>query len=263
MKNPYLPEPCRIVAIKEETDIESTFTLKSSIRPQHGQFVEVSKPGVGEAPISVSGFGEGFIELTIRKAGHLTGKILESQAGETLFVRGPYGVCFPADLFAGKNLIVASGGCAVAPVRTLIRSRLADQEQVSRTSLLFGFKDPQSILFRDEIDDWKEAVPVVVTIDKEACSWTGKTGFITAHVPDVAIADPATSYAVVVGPPVMMKYTTQEFMKRGLSPENIYVSFERRMACGIGKCGHCKIDDSYVCVDGPVYRYDKALRLLD
>ncbi len=261
--NPYLPVASRIMAIKAETEVEYTFTLESRMQPRHGQFVEVSKPGVGEAPISVSGVGDGFIELTIRAVGHLTREIIKAKVGESLYLRGPYGVSFPDELFADEHLVIAAGGCAVAPVRTLIRSRMNNSDQASRTHLLFGFKSPEAVLFREELDQWKQSAPVIVTVDKESCSWDGRTGLITAHVSDIVLPDPSRSFAVVVGPPVMMKFTAQELMKHGLLPERIYVSFERRMACGIGKCGHCKIDDSYVCVDGPVFRYDKALRLFD
>lgn len=261
--NPYIPQSGRILSIKAETDVEVTFTIESRMKPLHGQFVEVSRPGIGEAPISVSGVGEGYIELTIRGAGHLTKDILTSRVGDVLYIRGPYGKPFPADLFRGNFLCIAAGGCAVAPVRTLIRSRLADPASASMTRLLFGFKSPQDVLFRGELPEWKKSAPLVVTVDRNSCSWTGKTGLITSHVPDMDIPDPATAYCVVVGPPVMMKFTVSEFMKRGIPAEKIYVSFERRMACGIGKCGHCKIDDSYVCVDGPVFRYDKAVHLFD
>ncbi|MBN1600367.1 MAG: anaerobic sulfite reductase subunit AsrB [Chitinispirillaceae bacterium] len=263
MNNAWVPVANRITDIIKETDVEYTFTLESSIRPDHGQFVEVSIPGIGEAPISVSGTGDGWIQLTIRAVGHLTCAISTCKVGEQLFIRGPYGVAFPSALYENATLVVAAGGCAVAPVRTLIRSRLADKKLAANTRLLFGFKNPESVLYKDEIDEWSKLVQTIVTIDKEACSWNGRTGLITSHVADVDIPDLSQTHVVIVGPPVMMKYTSAQFFSRGIKQEQIWLSFERRMACGLGKCGHCKIDNSYVCVDGPVFRYDKALHLID
>ncbi len=263
MVNPYLPVASRIMQIKKETEIEYTFTLESQIKPAHGQFVEVSLPGTGEAPISISGAGEGWIQLTIRAAGHLTRAILSCRVGEVIYLRGPYGVAFPASLYADKILVIAAGGCAVAPVRTLIQSRLSDKKQAANTRLVFGFKDPESVLYKDELEEWKSKAQVIITVDKEACSWNGRTGLITSHVPDVDIPDPLQTHVVVVGPPVMMKFTAAEFIKRKITPDRIWVSYERRMACGLGKCGHCKIDSTYVCVDGPVFRYDSVSGLVD
>lgn len=263
MNNPYLPVASRILDVVRETEVEYTFTLESAVKPDHGQFVEVSLPGIGEAPISVSGAGDGWIQLTIRAVGPLTHAISKCTTGQSLFIRGPYGVAFPSDLYKDATLVVAAGGCAVAPVRTLIRSRLADDKLAANTRLLFGFKNPESILYKNEIAEWGNMVQTIVTIDNEACSWNGRTGLITTHVADVDIPDLSKVHVVIVGPPIMMKYTSAQFFSRGIKPEQIWLSFERRMACGLGKCGHCKIDNSYVCVDGPVFRYDKALHLID
>jgi len=263
MRNPFVPTPCRIIGMQPETDIETTFTIDYSCTPRHGQFVEVSLPGIGEAPISISGFGDGFIELTIRAAGTLTRRLLACTVGDPIFIRGPYGHHFPDDLFSNAFLVIAAGGCAVAPVRTLINARLDDPETAEATRLIFGFKNPEAVLYKDEIERWKKKTSVIVTVDDEACTWNGRNGLITRHIGDIDIPDPGRTHAVIVGPTVMMKFTTIEFTKRKIARERIWVSFERRMACGIGKCGHCKIDDTYVCTDGPVLRYDRALTLLD
>jgi anaerobic sulfite reductase subunit B len=178
-------------------------------------------------------------------------------------VRGPYGVAFPAALFENKTLIIAAGGCAVAPVRTLIQHRLAESSRAAATRLIFGFKNPESVLFKDEIDEWASKAQLIVTIDSEACSWNGRTGLITSHIADVDIPDPAQAHVVIVGPPIMMKFTAAAFVTRGILPKQLWVSYERRMACGLGKCGHCKIDNTYVCIDGPVFRYDSVAHLID
>lgn len=263
MNNPMLPKPYRILAIVPETDLEITYTIECGLVPQHGQFVEVSLPGVGEAPISVSGTGDGWIELTIRTAGKLTRAIAALSVGDVLHIRGPYGHPFPEEMLRNEFVVVAAGGCALAPLRTLIRSRLENPECAEKTRLLFGFKNPDAVMYKTEINDWKKMVPCVVTVDDEACVWGGKKGVITRHVPGIDIPNASQAFGVIVGPPIMMKFTAIEFTKRGIAPDRIWVSFERRMACGLGKCGHCKIDDTYVCVDGPVLRYDKALNLFD
>lgn len=263
MSNPYIPKASRIISVAPETDVEFTFTVESSVSPSHGQFVEVSLPGIGEAPISISGFGDGWIQLTIRAVGVLTRRLATCTAGSLIYIRGPYGHSFPEALFRDNYLVIAAGGCALAPVRTLINARLSDPVQAAATRLIFGFKNPESVLYKNELEQWKEKTQVIVTVDNEACSWNGKTGLITRHIGDIDIPAPEHTHAVVVGPPIMMKFTTIEFTKRKIAPERIWVSFERRMACGIGKCGHCKIDNTYVCIDGPVLRYDKALDLFD
>ncbi len=263
MVNGFVATPSRILGVKPETDVEYTFTLQSNMKPDHGQFVEVSLPGIGEAPISVSGFGEGWIQLTIRAVGCLTREVIKRKEGDSLWLRGPYGVPFPAAAFRDRDLVVAAGGCAVAPVRSLILSRLNDPTQRAKTRLIFGFKSPESVLFQDELQTWKDQVQTIVTIDSQACTWNGRTGLITQHIKDIEISDPGQTNVVIVGPPVMMKFTAKEFLNRSISPQSIWVSFERRMACGLGKCGHCKIDNTYVCIDGPVLRYDCASHLLD
>lgn len=263
MGNPLLPVAGRIISNVQETDVEFTLTIESLIKPQHGQFVEVSLPGFGEAPISISGCGDGWIALTIRAVGNLTRKIVSSKVGEKLWLRGPYGTSFPEAELRDSLVVVAAGGCALAPLRTFIRARLADPVTAAQTRLIFGFKNPESVLYKDEIEVWKKTCQVIVTVDNEACSWNGRTGLITRHIADIDIPEPQKAAAVVVGPPIMMKFTTIEFTKRKVPADRIWVSFERKMACGIGKCGHCKIDNTYVCIDGPVLRYDKALNLFD
>jgi anaerobic sulfite reductase subunit B len=263
MRNPLLPVAGSIISTIQETDVEYTLTIESSIKPQHGQFVEVSLPGCGEAPISVSGFGDGWIALTIRAVGDLTRKIVTRNVGEKLWLRGPYGTSFPEAKLRDSLVVVAAGGCALAPLRTFITARLADPATAAKTRLIFGFKNPESVLYKEEIEAWKKVCQVIVTVDNEACSWNGRTGLITRHIGDIDLPDPEKAAAVVVGPPIMMKFTTIEFTKRKVSADRIWVSFERKMACGIGKCGHCKIDNTYVCLDGPVLRYDTALNLLD
>jgi anaerobic sulfite reductase subunit B len=253
-----------IIDIKKETETDSTFRVKSAFKPNYGQFFQVSLPGYGEAPISISGFGDGWLDLTIRNAGKLTGRIHELGKGESLFIRGPYGNGFDRNIFFGKHLVIVAGGTGVAPVRSLIDHFVRTPDELEHLDLLFGFKNPESILFKDEIMRWKNKTSVILTVDQACGVWEGEcTGLVTDYVKHIDIKDFSNINVIIVGPPMMMKYTADEFIRRDVKPENIYVSLERNMSCGIGKCGHCKIDDTYICIDGPVFNYKKAMNLKD
>lgn len=263
MRNPYLPKPYQILDIAQETDIDFTFKMGYQGKLIGGQFMEVSIPGVGEAPISISDFDELSVDLTIRKVGRLTDKIFDLKAGDSLFMRGPYGNGFNLNLFKKKDLVVIAGGTGLAPVKNLIRHFAENLNQVKRLEVLLGFKSPKDILFAEEIGKWAKVCPVYTTVDQWDETWQGETGLITTHVSKLDLTQVKEKTAVVVGPPVMMKFMTLELIKKGFLEENIWVSFERKMSCGIGKCGHCKIDETYVCLEGPVFNYIKAKNLLD
>jgi anaerobic sulfite reductase subunit B len=188
------------------------------------------------------------------------------EPGGQLFVRGPYGRPFPADTFAGTHTVIAAGGTGLAPVKGLIQELLArrgNQDGPVRLDLLLGFRTPADILFRDDIAVWTEQTGVSVTVDRAAEQWDGHVGVITTLIPDLTFLSGTPRRVVVVGPPLMMKYTVAAFLERGIDESDILVSYERRMSCGVGKCGHCKINDTYVCVDGPVFNYADAQWLMD
>ena len=261
--NAYKTIPVRILEVRRETEIDWTFRLACGFRVEHGQFLEVSLPGVGEGPISVSGFGDGWLELTIRRVGMLTNVLHTLKAGDVMQVRGPYGKGWPVTEFAGRHLIVAAGGTGLAPVRSVLRHFAERPAELRRLDLLAGFKSPADILFRDELDAWRKSMRVTLTVDKEEAAWNGNVGLITTFIPMLEIPNLAAVAVVVVGPPMMMKFTALEFLRRGVPEDRLWLSFERKMQCGIGKCGHCKIDETYVCLEGPVFPYTKAKRLLD
>lgn len=263
ISNPYVPEKMKIIDVIPQTDIDFTYRIESGIRPENGQFVQVSLPKVGEAPISISDFGEGYIELTIRKVGRVTNVIHDLKKGDYFLIRGPYGKGFPLDIYKGKHLIIAAGGTGLAPVKSIINYFNRNPYEVKRFDIIMGFKSPDDILFKDEIDSWSKSFNTLLTVDKADESWNGNTGLITGYVPGFEIEDYSNVEVVVVGPPAMMKFTTLEFLKKGIPKEKMWVSFERNMSCAIGKCGHCKIDETYVCLEGPVFNYTKAKKLLD
>lgn len=261
--NPYDVSAHPILAIERETEIDWTFTIGYDTPVRYGQFLEVSLPGIGEAPISISAVDHGRLYLTIRKVGRLTNALFECRVGDSVYLRGPYGNGFDIDSFTGRNLVVLAGGTGLAPVRGLIRHYVQHQEQLASFTVIAGFKTPDDILFGEELARWRDRIDLTVTVDKGNDNWKGPTGLITEFVPALSALRAPDACAVVVGPPLMMKFTTLELVKNGLPEEAITLSFERTMSCGIGKCGHCKIDDTYVCIDGPVFPYSKAKRLID
>ena len=263
MPNPYRPDRYEITTIRRETAYDYTFRLAASLAVQSGQFVEVSLPGVGEAPISVSDFGADFIELTIRRVGCLTDALHALKPGDGLFLRGPYGNGFPVEEFGVRRLLVVTGGSGLAPVKSLLNRYWRTPGEVMQLTLAAGFKSPQDVLFQRDRERWAERFKVNITVDQACEGWSGRVGLVTACVRDLDLEDPGDTRAVVVGPPLMMKFTLEELERLGLAPANIWVSLERRMSCGLGKCGHCKIGDAYVCTDGPVINHTRARRLLD
>lgn len=263
MNNPYLPKAYKIINVRKETEIDYTFKVEFEGDLVGGQFMEISVPGVGEAPISICNFGDGFLEMTIRKVGRLTDQVFDLNTGDTLFMRGPYGNGFSLEEYRNKDVAFIAGGTGLAPVRKTIDYFSKNLSEVKNLEVLIGFKSPSDQLFVDDIKTWQENSHVTVTVDNGDDNWTGETGLITTHIGKLDLSKVEDKIAVVVGPPIMMKFTTLELIKKGFKEENIWVSFERKMSCGIGKCGHCKIDETYVCLEGPVFNYVKAKTLID
>lgn len=263
MTNPYLPIPYKILEVRQETDIDYTYKVAYSGQLIGGQFMEISIPGVGEAPISICGFDDKSLEMTIRKVGRLTDQIFSLKKDDTLYMRGPYGNGFDLEKFRGKDVAFIAGGTGLAPVRKTIDYFIRNKDEVKNLEVLIGFKSPSDQLFVDDIKRWSVDNNITVTVDQGDENWTKETGLITKHITKLDLSDVKNKVAVVVGPPIMMKFTTLELIKKGFQEENIWVSFERKMSCGIGKCGHCKIDETYVCLEGPVFNYIKAKTLID
>ncbi len=263
MTNPLRPNPCRILEVYKESAQEWTFRVETKVKVSHGQFMQLSVPKIGECPISVSAQGDGWLEFTIRSVGKVTDTIFSKQAGELLFLRGPYGKGWPVDQFRGKNLVVITGGTGLAPVRSLLNMCLEDPGCIPEIYTINGFKNEEGIVFKRELDIWRENFHTIYTLDNEQKEgW--ETGMVTAFVKYIPWGSFDGNYAVaVVGPPPMMKFTGLELLKNGVEPEKIWMSFERKMSCAIGKCGHCRIDETYVCLDGPVFPYTAARDLVD
>ena len=258
------PTPRRILSIKKHTALEWTFRVESDNTPDFGQFYMISLPKIGEAPISASGRGDGYVEFTIRNTGIVTKAIFDLVPGNYLFLRGPYGNSFPAKEFENKHLLIICGGTGMSPVLTLM-NHFYDHPEICKTvHIISGFKDHNAVLFRDEIEKFKTRFDMIPTLDNE--EWPGfEKGMVTVHISKIPLRDYGSDYSIViVGPPVMMHFAALECLKNGATEDRIWVSFERKMSCGVGKCGHCKIGGAYVCLDGPVFNYkDASGKLID
>jgi anaerobic sulfite reductase subunit B len=263
MRNEYLPFLSEIKEVIKHTDVEYTFRMAfdntAIVKP--GQFFEISIPKFGEAPISVSGIGKDTLDFTIRKVGKVTNEVFENYVGDKLFLRGPYGNGFDVEKYKGKDLLIVAGGTGVSPVKGMIDYFANHPEEVKSMTLIAGFKSPEAVLFKDDFTFWKEKMNVIQTVDAAPEGYEGPIGMVTAFIAD-AVKNPDT-VAIVVGPPIMMKFAIAEVLKTGVAEENVWMSNERKMCCGIGKCGHCRIGSTYVCLDGPVFNYVEGKNLVD
>jgi anaerobic sulfite reductase subunit B len=264
MENIMLPEPHQILDVVKETQAEYTFRVAYDKPTKYNQFFQLSIPKVGEAPISVSGKGNGYLEFTMRKVGRLTEGVFGLSKGDTLFMRGPYGNSFPVADFEGKDLVVICGGTGMSPVKTVLTHFMNHPEISKSVHFIVGFKDINSVLFTDALKTFSEQPKFHTTYCLDNSDAPGfHKGFVTQYIKNVPFADFEDYNVAIVGPPMMMGFSAQECLKNGADPKKIWVSFERRMSCAVGKCGHCKINDTYVCLDGPVFNYTKAAHLFD
>lgn len=264
MNNEYIPFLSKIENIIKHTEIEYTFQMKydkKDVKP--GQFFEVSIPKFGEAPISVSGIGENTIDFTIRKVGKVTNEIFENFKGNKLFLRGPYGNGFDVNLYKGKEIVIVAGGTGISPVRGVIEYFSNHINEAESVTLIAGFKSKDDILFKDDFKNWNNNIDVILTVDKADDNYHGNVGMVTKYIPELKIKNIENTAFIVVGPPVMMKFTVMEIQKLNIPEKNIWISQERKMCCGIGKCGHCRIGETYICLNGPVFNYTEGKNLID
>ncbi|TKI04680.1 anaerobic sulfite reductase subunit AsrB [Martelella alba] len=258
-----LPAAYPILAVTRQTSLEWNFRVAVDFPARVGQFVEVSLPLVGEAPISVSDCGDGWIDLLIRQVGKVTSALCALRADDKVWLRGCYGNGYPMDRFRHRPLIVVAGGTGVAPVKGLLRYFAENPGQIARLDMILGYKNRDSVLYKEEMAQWGKAHNLILTLDEGEADERHRIGRVTDHLDGLAIAKVGRAQAIVVGPPVMIRFTVQMLLKKGLRPEQIWVDYERKMACSVGKCGHCRMGDVYVCVDGPVFNYAIAQHFVD
>ena len=265
----YLPTYGVVRSVRPMTGMEKLFDIAlpegMSLGHKPGQFVEVSLFGVGEAPISICSSpsrSHGSFQLCVRRAGDLTGLLHTLTPGSPIGIRGPFGTGFPIERFRGKDMLFAPGGLGLAPLRSLINQVLDERSDFGRVIILYGARSPAELLFTDELEAWKARgdVEVHLTVDRGDENWKGNVGVITTLFPKVEV-HPRNTVAVTVGPPVMYRFVLMELLGKGLPDGNIWLSLERRMKCGVGKCGHCQINHLYACQSGPSFSYAQIKHL--
>lgn len=231
-------------------------------KPMPGQFNELYVRGAGEIPISISDITEeGLIAHTIRFVGTVTKMFTELKEGDKVGVRGPYGNGWPLSELRGKDILIVAGGVGLAPLRPVIREVERNRSLYGKLMILYGARTPRDLLYRYEYSRY-ERIPnseVLITVDRGDENWTGHVGVVTTLIPKVDI-DPNNTIALVCGPEIMMRFTVKDLMARGLKGNQIYLSLERRMRCGVGLCGHCQVGPLFVCTEGPVFSYETIKR---
>lgn len=260
---PYLPMKAKIIEARMVTSKEKFFRiqLENKVNLGHvpGQFVMVSIFGFTECPISVcsSPSDKGYFELTVRNTGVFTDKLHKLEKGDFLGIRGPFGRGFPIDNMFGYDVVIVAGGLGIVPLRSLIRYIMFNRNDFGNVQILLGCKSSKELLFEEETKEWMKRAEIKFncTVDRADPEWKGNVGLIVTLIPGVDI-NPARTYAVVVGPPIMYKFVIIELLKKNIPDHQIIVSLERRMRCGLGKCGHCQVEGVYVCQSGPVFTYN-------
>lgn len=258
----YLPKPYKIEEILKYNSDTWLFRVKSKMNPMPGKFIEVSIPGVGEAPLASCSYDPNYLDILTKKVGRLTGEMFKLKKGDELWIRGAYGNGFPISELKGMNLILVGGGTGMASVTSLVDYISKNRKDFGEISIYFGFRDEESVLLKEKIKKWSKEFNVHVGLSRDPHTHKYEKG----HVQDIMKKNKLPvehTYAVLCGPESLMESVTQELRLLGIKDERIYWSMERRMECAIGSCGRCQIFDLYVCRDGPVYRYDVIKPALD
>lgn len=264
---PMVPHRYRVRWRRQETPDTWTVALgpvDGSLRPfRPGQFNMLYAFGIGEVPISVSGDpgDQSLLVHTIRAVGPVTEALCGAEPGTMLGLRGPFGTDWRLEEAEGTDLVIVAGGIGLAPLRPVVYRVLAERGRFERVSLLVGARSPDLLLFREELDAWRETLDVDVAVDRGDPVWAGHVGVVTELILDAPF-DPDRAMAMVCGPEVMMRFTARALLERGLRPGRIRISMERNMKCAIGHCGHCQFGPEFVCKDGPVFPYERVERLL-
>ena len=257
-ENKLIPQTATVLEFHRETN--DLFTIKIDFKAKHdpGQFVMLSIPGIGEAPISISSYSDKYMELTIRQVGNMTNNLANLKVGDKVLVRGPYGKGYPMHYFAGNSVIIIGGGCGVAPLRGIIDYIKQNRKEFKEVMLFLGYRSPEDIAYKREKKEWEKEYNLNVSVDKNVgkVCFDGFTGFITDLLKQT-IMDNEKKIVFICGPPMMMKLSIQILKEKGFNDDQIYISAERLMQCGLGICGHCMIQGKYTCADGPVFRYDE------
>jgi NAD(P)H-flavin reductase len=261
-ENIYRPLKARLVKVIEESPLIKTFVLvpEKSFSFGTGQFIEVTVDGIGEAPFtpSSSPLVTDQLEVTVMKTGYVTEYMHNLRPGDYMGIRGPFGRGYPIEQFSGKEVLILGGGCGFAPIRSLLYNLIAISGKLKKVILCYGSKTPEDCIYKPYIEVLRNTpkFQVLRSVDVPDETWTESVGVATVLLDQVKVDIP-NSIAVVCGPPVMMKYGTLKLLEMGYPEHGIYLSMEKNMSCGLGKCGHCMMGKYFVCKDGPVFTYDE------
>ncbi len=268
MKNIYRPIEATLEDVITETSNIKTFVLrpKEPFEFKTGQFVELTLPGIGEAPFTPSSDPnvKGKIDITIMNVGKVTSILHKSPTNISLGIRGPYGKGYPLESFYDKDVLIVGGGVGLAPLRSLLFSLFGQINKFNKIILRYGARTPGDMVYKTALPEWakKDKVNVVTTVDVGEPAWKGNVGLVTTILKDLPI-DLNKAVAIVCGPPIMMKFVTLKLLDVGFKPQDIFLSMEKSMSCGLGKCGHCRIGKYYICRDGPVFTYEQLKDIYD
>lgn len=265
ISNPYIPKLTTIKEIIRENDVNDLKTFKLDfINPEDfqkfdyipGQFAELSYFGAGECPIGIasSPTEEGYLLFTIKRVGVVTTTFHDSTVGTTIGIRGPFGNGWPLEQLIGHNLVIIGGGFAFSTLRSLTKYVLANRQLFKNVVVIYGARNPSELCYKRDLAEWEQRndLQLHLTIDAAVPGWNKRVGFIPAVTKEVAPKS-TDAFAIVCGPPVMLKFTIPVLTELGFKDDAILLSLENRMKCGIGKCGHCCVGEKYVCTDGPVF----------
>ncbi|MEZ6057613.1 MAG: FAD/NAD(P)-binding protein [Planctomycetaceae bacterium] len=271
--NPWTTRTVRIARIVPEVEGVATYDLvfdddaiRKAYRFAPGQFNMLYLPGAGESAISISEdpANRECIAHTIRVAGNVTRTLAGLKVGSTLGLRGPFGSCWPLDECVGRDVVLVCGGIGLAPLRPVIYSLLHHREKFQRLTLCYGARSADTLLYVREFEEWSsKGLTIHTTVDRATPEWNGHVGVVTQLLERSDRFDPANTVLFCCGPEVMMRFTLMAGRRRGLTPEQMWVSTERNMQCAVGLCGHCQLGPDFLCKDGPVFRYDRIAPFLD
>jgi NAD(P)H-flavin reductase len=270
--NVYAPKLVRIKSVRDEAKGIKSFELEfqdskrgESFDYHPGQFIELTVFGMGEAPFSItsSSLNKGCLEISVAAVGEVTEALHLKKEGELLGIRGPYGNGFPFDEVKDRNILFIGGGIGLAPLRPLINQMFAYRDSFREITLLYGARTPELLCFREELEAWSKMkdAEVLLTVDVPDDGWQGNVGVVTSLLSKIKIDDVKRTTAFVCGPPIMIRFTIRDLLKMCFAEDDIITSMERRMECGLGKCGHCSIGKAHVCTDGPVFSYRQLKEL--
>jgi len=259
--NDYIPKKVKIIEFHQESPDNVSIVIDFKVKHQPGQFVQLSLPGIGEAPISICSCSDKYMKLDIRAVGSVTNSVSKLREGDYVYVRGPYGKGYPMEGLEGNNIVLIGGGSGVAPLKGIIDYVADHRKHYLKMSLFLGYKTVNDVLFKREIPHWNKKYDLMISVDKadkseSLAGYDLNIGFIADYVRKADISRRNT-IVFLCGPPIMINKIIVYLKDKGFDSSQLYVSAERLMQCALGICGHCMIHGKYTCLDGPVFRVDE------